>query len=84
MASQDNPAGQKPPEEIETSPTEDDDEPDEWDKRIIKTGCAEENTKLTDCYWEKKDWRKCQDEMKHFQDCWKKHGNTQRTDMNNV
>ncbi|KAI0129687.1 hypothetical protein BJ170DRAFT_681174 [Xylariales sp. AK1849] len=32
-------------------------EPDEWDKRIFSTGCADENTKLTDCYFEKKDWR---------------------------
>ncbi|KAI1267893.1 mitochondrial genome maintenance protein mgm101 [Xylariaceae sp. FL1019] len=37
----------------------DDDEPDEWDKRIFSTGCADENAKLTDCYYEKKDWRAC-------------------------
>ncbi|KAG4441695.1 hypothetical protein IFR05_002829 [Cadophora sp. M221] len=42
---------------------EDDDEPDEWDKRIFSTGCAVENTKMTDCYWEKKDWRLCKDEV---------------------
>lgn len=23
---------------------------------------ADENTKMTDCYFEKKDWRKCKDE----------------------
>ncbi|KAM0277621.1 hypothetical protein ACHAQH_005649 [Verticillium albo-atrum] len=40
----------------------DDDEPDEWDKRIFSTGCADENMKLTDCYFEKKDWRKCTEE----------------------
>ncbi|TFB07337.1 Mitochondrial genome maintenance protein MGM101 [Trichoderma ghanense] len=38
---------------------EDDDEPDEWDKRIFSTGCADENAKMTDCYYEKKDWRAC-------------------------
>ncbi|KAF3349198.1 Ubiquitin carboxyl-terminal hydrolase 21 [Verticillium dahliae VDG2] len=38
----------------------DDDEPDEWDKRIFSTGY--ENMKLTDCYFEKKDWRKCTEE----------------------
>ncbi|KAK0117631.1 hypothetical protein ONS95_011963 [Cadophora gregata] len=61
---------------------EDDDEPDEWDKRIFSTGCAgescslrtyistashadtAENTKMTDCYWEKKDWRLCKDEVR--------------------
>ncbi|OLN97871.1 Mitochondrial genome maintenance protein MGM101 [Colletotrichum chlorophyti] len=36
-----------------------DDEPDDWDKRIFSTGCADENAKLTDCYFEKKDWRQC-------------------------
>ncbi|KAI6714576.1 mitochondrial genome maintenance protein MGM101 mitochondrial precursor [Diplocarpon mali] len=39
-----------------------DNEPDEWDKRIFSTGCAAENMKMTDCYWEKKDWRLCKDE----------------------
>ncbi|KAJ4409211.1 hypothetical protein N0V82_009526, partial [Gnomoniopsis sp. IMI 355080] len=39
-----------------------DDEPDEWDKRIFSTGCADENMKMTDCYFEKKDWRQCKDE----------------------
>ncbi|KKY35639.1 putative none-like protein [Diaporthe ampelina] len=43
-------------------PREEDDEPDEWDKRIFSTGCAEENMKMTDCYFEKKDWRQCKDE----------------------
>ncbi|RYP80525.1 hypothetical protein DL769_002409 [Monosporascus sp. CRB-8-3] len=42
---------------------QDDDEPDDWDKRIFSTGCADENAKLTDCYFEKKDWRKCKKEV---------------------
>ncbi|KAI1256477.1 hypothetical protein MGN70_001601 [Eutypa lata] len=42
---------------------EDDDEPDDWDKRIFSTGCADENSKLTDCYFEKKDWRQCKKEV---------------------
>ncbi|CAH0052995.1 unnamed protein product [Clonostachys solani] len=42
---------------------EDDDEPDEWDKRIFSTGCADENAKMTDCYFEKKDWRACTEEL---------------------
>ncbi|WYZ35767.1 hypothetical protein EsH8_X_000414 [Colletotrichum jinshuiense] len=41
-----------------------DDEPDDWDKRIFSTGCADENAKLTDCYFEKKDWRQCTAELK--------------------
>ncbi|KAL2266021.1 hypothetical protein VTJ83DRAFT_5373 [Remersonia thermophila] len=60
---------------------EDNDEPDEWDKRINRTGCAEENARLTDCYYEKKDWRACKDEMQKFRDCWKTQGNDKRTDM---
>ncbi|TGO65351.1 hypothetical protein BOTNAR_0079g00180 [Botryotinia narcissicola] len=64
---------------------QDDDEPDEWDKRIFSTGCAGksrffnqstrdngemsaestavENSKMTDCYFEKKDWRLCKAEV---------------------
>jgi hypothetical protein len=33
------------------------------DKRIYSTGCADENAKLTDCYYEKKDWRACKQEV---------------------
>ncbi|KAF0637045.1 hypothetical protein NXS19_004993 [Fusarium pseudograminearum] len=58
---------------------EDDDEPDEWDKRIFSTGCADENAKMTDCYFEKKDWRACTAEMEAFKQCWKVHNNDQRT-----
>ncbi|KAG5981950.1 hypothetical protein E4U55_002484 [Claviceps digitariae] len=57
----------------------DDDEPDEWDKRIFSTGCADENMKMTDCYFAKKDWRACTAEMQDFKECWKRHGNDQRT-----
>ncbi|KAK8045361.1 hypothetical protein PG993_005385 [Apiospora rasikravindrae] len=47
---------------------DDDDEPDEWDKRIFSTGCADtqpadENAKMTDCYYDKKDWRQCKKEV---------------------
>ncbi|CAJ2505503.1 Uu.00g128970.m01.CDS01 [Anthostomella pinea] len=59
--------------------TLDDDEPDDWDKRIFSTGCADENMKLTDCHFEKKDWRACTKEMEVFRACWKKHNNDERT-----
>ncbi|RYP78730.1 hypothetical protein DL771_000397 [Monosporascus sp. 5C6A] len=59
--------------------TQDDDEPDDWDKRIFSTGCADENAKLTDCYFEKKDWRQCKKEMEIFRACWKRHHNDERT-----
>ncbi|CAK7213562.1 hypothetical protein SCUCBS95973_001838 [Sporothrix curviconia] len=63
---------------------EDDDEPDEWDKRIFSTGCADENAKLTDCYFEKRDWRACKDEMERFRECWKAHRNDERTSTKDV
>ncbi|KAI7503990.1 hypothetical protein KC347_g8449 [Hortaea werneckii] len=44
---------------------EEDDEPDDWDKRIFSTGCSDENAKLNDCFFEKKDWRACKDEAEH-------------------
>ncbi|KAI4112314.1 MAG: hypothetical protein LQ345_006518 [Seirophora villosa] len=34
---------------------------DEWDKRIFSTGCSQQ-TKLNDCYFDKKDWRACKKE----------------------
>ncbi|KAF1352444.1 hypothetical protein BDV97DRAFT_349478 [Delphinella strobiligena] len=63
------------------APVVDDDEPDDWDKRIFSTGCADENTKLNDCFYEKKDWRQCKSEMEAFKQCWKRRGNDQRTDQ---
>lgn len=44
--------------------TSNDDEPDEWDMRIQKGGCAKEHFKLQDCYMDTKDWRKCKNEVR--------------------
>ena len=41
------------------------DEPDEWDLRIERGGCAQEHFKLQDCYMETKDLRKCKDQVDH-------------------
>ncbi|THX36690.1 hypothetical protein D6D10_06456 [Aureobasidium pullulans] len=43
-----------------------------------------ENTRLNDCFFEKKDWRQCKSEMEEFKQCWKKQGNDRRTDQKNV
>lgn len=59
----------------------DEDEPDDWDKRISNTGCAGENTQLNDCFFEKKDWRLCKREMEEFKACWTKQKNDKRTAM---
>ncbi|KAJ5112360.1 hypothetical protein N7532_000405 [Penicillium argentinense] len=66
-------------EKPHTSQEEDDDEPDEWDKRIFSTGCHAEQDKMNDCYFAKKDWRECKQEMEAFRECWKQKGNDQRT-----
>ncbi|ODV74685.1 Coa4p CYBJADRAFT_171698 [Cyberlindnera jadinii NRRL Y-1542] len=57
----------------------DDDEPDEWDKRINNTGCAAENLKLTLCHADTGDWRKCTKEMEEFKKCWELNKNNVRT-----
>ncbi|KAF8535828.1 hypothetical protein BDD12DRAFT_912547, partial [Trichophaea hybrida] len=44
-------------------PVEDEDEPDDWDKRIIDTGCSAENEKLRFCFVDRKDWRLCKTEV---------------------
>lgn len=56
-----------------------DDEPDEWDQRIIDTGCHKENLKLQLCHADTGDWRKCLKEMKDFRECWEKNKNNERT-----
>ncbi|KAF2724562.1 hypothetical protein K431DRAFT_281990 [Polychaeton citri CBS 116435] len=65
---------------ISTNSQNDDDEPDEWDKRIFSTGCSDENMKLHECFYDKKDWRACKDEMETFKQCWKKQGNDARVE----
>ncbi|KAE9377272.1 hypothetical protein N431DRAFT_193303 [Stipitochalara longipes BDJ] len=40
-----------------------------------------ENTKMNDCYYDKKDWRLCKNELEMFRKCWKQHQNDKRTEM---
>lgn len=56
-----------------------DDEPDEWDRRIINTGCAAENEALLLCHYDTQDWRKCIKEMNAFKACWAAFNNNERT-----
>ncbi|KEZ42192.1 hypothetical protein SAPIO_CDS6265 [Scedosporium apiospermum] len=70
--------------QVDVQTADDDDEPDEWEQRIDKTGCAAENAKMTDCYFERKDWRACAAELAAFQQCWKKNHNDERTSMKDV
>lgn len=49
------------------------DDPDEYNDRIRRTGCFEENEALQLCYYDRKDWRACSAEMQRFRECWKRH-----------
>ena len=62
-----------------TADNDDDDEPDEWDKRIMDTGCHQENLKLQLCHADTGDWRKCLKEMQAFRACWERNKNNERT-----
>ncbi|KAI9494209.1 hypothetical protein BDB00DRAFT_820143 [Zychaea mexicana] len=46
-----------------------DEEDDPYNARIERTGCAQENEDLQICFYDKKDWRLCQKEMKRFRQC---------------
>jgi cytochrome c oxidase assembly factor 4 len=58
---------------------DDDDTPDEWDQRIIATGCATENMALQLCHYDTGDWRQCMAEMTAFRECWANYSNNERT-----
>ncbi|KAG9298776.1 hypothetical protein G9A89_012844 [Geosiphon pyriformis] len=45
---------------------------DEHELRIQKTGCYQENEALQNCFAEKHDWRDCQDILQKFKKCWEK------------
>lgn len=62
-----------------TPANDNDDTPDEWDQRIIDTGCHKENMALQLCHFDNGDWRKCAKEMAAFRECWARKGNDQRT-----
>ncbi|KAI9846796.1 MAG: hypothetical protein M1837_003645 [Sclerophora amabilis] len=52
------------PDSTQNNATIEDDEPDDWDKRIFSTGCSVENTAMNDCFFGKKDWRACKKEVR--------------------
>lgn len=58
---------------------DDDDAPDEWDQRIIDTGCDKENLALQLCHADNGDWRKCAKELQEFKKCWDANNNNKRT-----
>ena len=46
--------------------------PDEFEVRIQKTGCSKYNELVQECYFKHHDWRKCQSELKAFQECFRR------------
>ena len=49
---------------------EDEDEVDEYELRIERSGCAKEHYALQDCYHDNdRRWAKCKDEMNEFRKC---------------
>ncbi|SCV99828.1 LAFE_0B03400g1_1 [Lachancea fermentati] len=53
-------------------------EEDDWDTRIDKTGCYVENMALQLCHADTNDWRQCLNEMALFKKCWESKGNRER------
>lgn len=44
-------------------------EKDDFEVILEKSGCSQFHYALQDCYFEHKDWRKCQKEMEAFKKC---------------
>ncbi|KAJ5881923.1 uncharacterized protein N7529_000595 [Penicillium soppii] len=61
--------------ENKTAVPEEDDEPDD-----CASSAPAATDKMNDCYFAKKDWRECKQEMEAFRECWKRQGNDQRTE----
>jgi cytochrome c oxidase assembly factor 4 len=38
-------------------------------EKLTKIGCLKEHYQVQDCFFEKKDWRQCQTEIKEFKNC---------------
>ena len=49
---------------------------DEYEARIHRTGCYQENEALQMCYGREKDWRRCREELEEFKNCYRKHNTT--------
>ncbi|KAI9101356.1 hypothetical protein DFS34DRAFT_578272 [Phlyctochytrium arcticum] len=61
-----------PPHDSPVSQPQPDTDEDPYITRIKKSGCFKEHEALQDCHFEKKDWRKCRDEMMAFRECFDK------------
>ncbi|KAJ1940938.1 hypothetical protein FBU59_003658 [Linderina macrospora] len=68
----------KPTDPKTTVPTTgiSDDDDDEWDKRIKRTGCFDENERLLICHADTGDWRQCTAQMLAFKQCMRRNAQT--------
>ncbi|KAJ2309102.1 hypothetical protein IWW52_005793, partial [Coemansia sp. RSA 2704] len=58
-------------------PALDNEDEDEWDRRIRRTGCFAENEAVLICHADSNDWRKCLRELDAFKKCMQAHNNAQ-------
>ena len=56
---------------------DDNEEEDPYITRIKNSGCFPQHEQLQDCYYDKKDWRLCINEMKEFKSCFKRYNSHQ-------
>ncbi|KAI8376067.1 uncharacterized protein BYT42DRAFT_516803 [Radiomyces spectabilis] len=57
------------------APVVEEEEEDPYNARIERTGCAQESEDLQICFFDKKDWRLCKDEMLKFRACFQANAN---------
>ncbi|KAI8096522.1 uncharacterized protein BX664DRAFT_324180 [Halteromyces radiatus] len=55
--------------EVPLQQQQEDMDDDPYNARIEKTGCAQENEDLQLCFYDKRDWRLCKEEMQRFRQC---------------
>ncbi|CAO3591773.1 unnamed protein product [Absidia cylindrospora] len=63
-----HPPTEKTPQQDQQKDTTEEEE-EILNARIEKTGCAQENEDLQLCFYDKRDWRLCKDEMQQFRQC---------------
>lgn len=72
-------AGGNPPQ-VAPHQRPSEEEEDQYEIMMEKSGCYEYHVALQDCYFDKgKDWRLCKTEMKQFKDCMSKQKQRKQT-----
>ncbi|KAJ3035851.1 hypothetical protein HK097_004002 [Rhizophlyctis rosea] len=66
------PQHEQPPQSSPHTPRPPTDEDDPYVARIKRSGCFNQHEALQDCYYVKRDWRACKEEMQAFRACFAK------------